>query len=98
MHALHMFLQYPDHLSLLLNCTLQLSRNKDGVIVSAKTTYKVQAEIWCCKMLQLESSQNQNIQAHILKDVIEIYFKTLKDVYNKLLNQIIDDKGQAQYN
>lgn len=68
------------------------------MIVPAETTREVQVEIWCCEMSHLDFSQNQNVQVHILKDVIEIYFKTLEDVYDKLLNQILDYKGHAQYN
>lgn len=61
-------------------------------IVPAEATCEIQVETWCYKISYLDFSQNRNIQVHILKDVIEIYFKTLEDVHDKLLNQILDYK------
>lgn len=58
-------------------------------IVPAKATGKIQVETWCYKISHLDFCQNRNIQVHILKDVIEIYFKTLEDVHDKLLNEIL---------
>lgn len=46
-----------------------------------------------CKMLYLDCSQNQNIQAHgHFKRGKEIDCKALEDVHDKLLNQILDYK------
>lgn len=74
----------------------KLPRNKDAAI--AEATCEIQVETWCYKIVHLDFSQNWNIQEYILKDVIEIYFKTLEDVHDKLLNKILDYKNYAQCN
>lgn len=80
-----------DHLC--LTHVSKLFANKDVEIVPPEARCEIQVGTRGCKILYLDFFQNQNIHyAAIKKDVIEICFKTLEDVLDKLLNQILDYK------